>query len=225
MRIAVVSDIHSNLQALTAVTDAIREERVDIVVFCGDLVGYGANPNECCEVLRNLAAHSVIGNHDVSALTRDTSWMNPYAAEAVLWTAGVLSGSSKDFLKSLKMEGRFTKAGTTCVMFHGSPHSVTEYLYEEDVNQGMLAKARADVLIFGHTHVPYVRRFGAGIILNPGSVGQPRDGNPKASYAILESEKPHCDIRRVDYDVETAANAILSAGLPGSLAERLFQGR
>lgn len=224
MRVAIVSDIHSNLPALEAVKDRVEQMAPDLVICAGDVVGYGASPNECCMIMAGWSKHTVFGNHDFAALRRDPDGMNQYAARAIRWTADALDAESKAYLGRLKGSARLRMGDLECVVHHGSLRSIWEYLYEEDVNQGMLDEAGAQVLVFGHTHVPYVRRYQGRVIVNPGSVGQPRDGDPRASFAILERAPLRCDIVRVDYDIQSASDAILGAGLPDMLAERLFSG-
>lgn len=225
MKMAIIADVHSNLPALDAVIARIRDARPDLVVCAGDIVGYGAFPNECCDVVHELAEHTILGNHDVSALSRDTSFMNPYAATALVWTADRLNEKSRNWLRSLKEVAGFAISGLRFSMHHGSVESYTEYIYEEEASESMLASAGCDVLLLGHTHVPYIKRFKTGIILNPGSVGQPRDGDPRASHAILDSETMNCRIVRTAYDVDKAAEAISREGLPFFLRERLYTGR
>jgi putative phosphoesterase len=225
MRLAILADIHSNLHALKAVRDEIEKAKIDSVACAGDIVGYGANPNECCALVRQMAVHLVFGNHERAALTRDTIWMNPHAAKASAWTSDALSPDSREFLSSLELESRFEVRSKKVAMFHGSVGSDIEYVYYDQLSEELPSKAGADILILAHTHVPYVRRFKTSLVLNPGSVGQPRDGDPRASYGIYDSEDDSCDIRRVRYDVEGAYEAILSRGLPDFLAERLFFGR
>jgi putative phosphoesterase len=196
-----------------------------MVVCAGDIVGYCANPNECAKIVKNMAGTAVLGNHDVSALTGDTTWMNPYAARASRWTSGALDEDSRAYLGSLKTEARLRLDGRRLAIYHGAVGSVTEYVYEEQAGEDMLERANADVLVLGHTHVPYAKKLRTGLVVNPGSVGQPRDGDPRASYAVLDLTAGTADIKRLDYDVEGAYDAIIAAGLPEMLAERLFMGR
>lgn len=224
MRLAVISDIHSNLHALNAVIEAIQGTEVDLVVCAGDIVGYGAFPNECCRILKNLSNHVVFGNHDIAALTEDTTWMNPDAAKAALWTARNLSTRSRHYLESLKIETSLESDKMKTRIFHGSPRSVAEYVYEEDAGEGMLDAEEVDLLVLGHTHVPFVKSFGDRLIVNPGSVGQPRDHDSRASWALIDTKSKTCSIQRVSYDIGSAAEAIDAAGLPGFLAARLFSG-
>lgn len=224
MRVAVISDVHSNLHALNEVRRAIELEEVDSVVCAGDLVGYGALPNECCRVVEELAGEIVLGNHDLSALSRDTTMMNAYAAEAALWTSEEMDERTRRFLSSMGTERRFMCDDKSVAMFHGSPRDVSEYVYEEEVTEKLLDLAMADIVILGHTHIPYIKSFGDRFVLNPGAVGQPRDGDRRASFAVMDSQTGEGIIRRVEYDIESAAAAIESAGLPSMLAERLFSG-
>lgn len=224
MRVAVISDIHSNLQALDAVMTELDSDPPDAVLCAGDIVGYGANPNECCEIVSRRCDKIVVGNHDLSALTGDTYLMNPYAARASVWTSAALSRVSRSFLESLPREERLGLGGARIAMYHGSPRSVSEYVYEDDLEGLPLDEIQAEIVIMGHTHVPYVRKLGRVLAVNPGSVGQPRDSDPRASFAVLEPAAGRCLIRRLDYDTEGAAKAIISAGLPQLLAERLFCG-
>jgi putative phosphoesterase len=225
MRIAFIADIHSNLHALEVVIERIGRLGVDAVACAGDIIGYGAFPNECCRVVAETADYCVFGNHDQAALRSDTVGMNPYAAKALKWTADKLNHESAKFLSSLAFGSRFRAEQISAAMFHGSPHGVEEYLFEGDLTEEMMQIARSDLVILGHTHVPYWVRFGKGMALNPGSVGQPRDGNPKASFAVFDSSTPSCEIIRVEYAVGEAADAILAQGLPEFLAGRLSAGR
>lgn len=225
MKLAILADIHANLHALKVVSEEIRRAKVDLVACAGDIVGYGAHPNECCAMVKRLAQHTVFGNHERAALTRDAIWMNPYAAKASAWTSDALNADSKNYLSRLELESRFDVLGKRVAMFHGSVGSDIEYVHEDQLSEDLLSEANTDVLILAHTHVPYVRRFRIGLILNPGSVGQPRDGDRRASFGIYDSDDDSCVIRRLEYDVEGAYEAILSRGLPEFLAERLFFGR
>ncbi len=224
-RIAIISDVHGNIHALSAtLEDLAREQEPGLVVCAGDTVGYGAFPNECCQAVMKEARQVVIGNHDRTALDGDASGMNPYAATAARWTMSRLEEPSRHWLGSLRDGTRFSLGSARIAMFHGSPRSVDEYVFEDDVSERMLGEVGCSVLILGHTHVPYVRRFRSGIVVNPGSVGQPRDGDARASFALLDTSSLACKIVRLEYDSEKAANAIRAAGLPGFLADRLMVG-
>lgn len=225
MRLALISDVHSNLHALTEVEKAISREDIDVVICAGDIVGYGAFPNECCRIVQDIADHVVLGNHDIAALTRVTASMNPFAAEAAKWTSTRLNADSKAFLSELGTERRFVSDDVSIALFHGSPRSVNEYIYEEDVDKELFGSEKGDLIVLGHTHVPFIRKLDKCMVVNPGAVGQPRDGDRRASYAILDTASRECAIGRLDYDIESAAAAIEREGLPGILADRLFGGR
>lgn len=225
MKIAIISDIHSNLQALEAVLADIQKSEIDMTLCAGDIVGYGANPNECCRLVSKVAEHAVFGNHELAALTGDTIWMNEHAAKAARWTSGVFDQPSRDYLNQLELGARLKVFDKNIAMFHGSVGSAVEYVFEEDLSADMFESADAEILILGHTHVPYVVRFERGLAVNPGSVGQPRDRDPRASYAILDPEQMTCEIRRVSYDIEGAVASIRATPLPPFLAERLLMGR
>ena len=225
MKLAIVADIHSNLHALKAVMREIERADIDQVVCAGDIVGYGANPNECCQIVRDAAAHAVLGNHEISALTKDTTGMNPHAAAASRWTASALEEGSRKFLRSLEIESRFEADDTRVAMFHGSVGNAIDYVFEDEINEDLVRNSGSDLLILGHTHVPYVKDFGSMMAINPGSVGQPRDGDSRASFAVLDTDRRSCLVRRVNYDIDGAARAILTAGLPRFLADRLKSGR
>jgi putative phosphoesterase len=225
MKLAIVADIHSNLQALKAVMREIEGAKIDQVVCAGDIVGYGANPNECCQIVGDAAAHAVLGNHEISALTKDTTGMNPHAAAASQWTASALEEGFQEFLRSLEIESKFEAGDMKVAMYHGSVESATEYVFEDEISEDIVRSSGGDLLILGHTHVPYVKDFGSMMAINPGSVGQPRDGDPRASFAVLDTNRRSCTVRRVGYDIGGASEAILAAGLPRLLADRLFLGR
>jgi len=225
MIVAVIADVHSNRHALEAVLEDVDRVGAREILCAGDIVGYGAFPNDCCREVRSRARHAVLGNHDLGALTGETSGMNPYASAATRWTHGRLTMESKYLLRSLRLSERATVGGLSIAMFHGSTRSPNEYLYEEQVDDGMLRSVGARLLVLGHTHVPYVVRVRTGIILNPGSVGQPRDGDRRASYALVDTASLECSVRRVEYPIEEAAEAITNAGLPRLLADRLSAGR
>ncbi|UCE80808.1 MAG: metallophosphoesterase family protein [Methanobacteriota archaeon] len=221
-----VADIHSNIHALRAVFEALDTLGVDDIVCAGDVVGYGAHPDACCADIRRRYVRSVAGNHDRAALTKDISMLNPYAAAAAIWTHDNLDEDSREFLTSLPTRldidiGNEVKAA----VFHGSDRDPDEYVYEQAVDGTILERCPREFVVFGHTHVPFAVALPSGKVINPGSVGQPRDGDPRASFAILSSEPIRCEIHRVEYDIGEASEAILKAGLPAVLAQRLSIGR
>ncbi len=226
-RAVFVSDVHSNLEAL----EAVLEEAGGLRVFCaGDVVGYGASPNEVVGLLRRVGATCVQGNHDRAAVTGDVRGFNPTAGMAAVWTSRQLTDESRGFLAALPTGARGTVGGRSLYMVHGSPDDpLWEYVLPSthaDLLDHYLGKVGADVLALGHTHAPFEWR-GEGLVFNPGSVGQPRDGDPRASYAVLcaEGGRVEVELRRVECDVERSARKVLASGLPPSLSSRLLSGR
>ncbi len=242
MRYAILADIHANLAALEAVLGDIEEKGgVDAWWCLGDIVGYGPDPSECIELLRKHNPVCIAGNHDLGAIGKlDLSYFNPAAATACQWTAGRLNPSDSKYLESLPLT--VTK-GDFCLV-HGSP---AEPLLEYVVSTGIAAKNFAffdtPYCLVGHTHAPLAfKQVGATcssitlspniglvlgahrMIINPGGVGQPRDGDPRASYAIYESEGSVLRLHRVAYDINSTQDKMVRAGLPMPLVSRLQEG-
>ncbi len=245
MRTAVISDIHANIEALTAVLNRIRMLHVDETVCLGDIVGYNANPNECIDIVRNEEIMCILGNHDVAASgLEEPDGFNPLARTAVLWTREHLTSTNREYLIDLQRE----RSLRDFYLFHGSIHDTNRYiLYREDVvdNFSELARLRHSPTIgfFGHTHVMAVLAEQYGIIttslsredlflerdkkylINPGSVGQPRDGDPRAAFLVYDDLDSRVTFFRVEYDLRSCQDKIIYAGLPSQLAERLSLGR
>ena len=246
MRAAVLSDIHANRQALEAVLEAVDEAAVDEVWCLGDMVGYGADPDACTALMRERAALCLVGNHDLALLgALDISTFSEAAATAVEWTRQNAAEETLAFLRSL--EPLASRAGVG--LFHASPRDpIWEYVLSSDQAEAGLDAQEERVGLIGHSHValffmraPGVHRgyaqgaqasagteieIGEGEwLLNPGSVGQPRDGDPRAAWLELDTKAWSARYHRVEYDIEGAATAIRKAGLPEVLAERLEVGR
>lgn len=220
MQVAVIADIHSNLSAL----EAVLEEVGHLPIYCaGDVVGYNPFPNEVVTLLKERMAVSILGNHDQAVISGDTSWFNPIAADAIAWTAGELTPGSRDYLRTLPKTYE-----NAIYMVHGSPKSpLEEYVYGDAPDYQLLEMfdhTRRDIIVLGHTHVPFIKRLAGRLVFNPGSVGQPRDGDPRASCAVLDTEEKEVEIIRVEYDIDAVARAILDRGLPQPLAMRLYGG-
>jgi putative phosphoesterase len=231
MKIAIISDIHSNLEALNAVLRDIGE--ITNIYCVGDLVGYGPDPNKVIEILETLGIKSVMGNHDYATINNAPIGFNELAAAAVHWSHRTISKENMRLLASLPEHLSITYDNLSLYLVHGSPRDpLNEYITPNTPNELLLQFLRqteANILIMGHTHLPFYADFkeqGEGIVLNPGSVGQPRDHDPRASYCIInyEDEKIGIEIKRVDYDIEKVSEKIKKAGLPEFLAERLFHG-
>jgi putative phosphoesterase len=223
MKLVFISDIHSNLEALEAVLKEIEKIGPREVYCIGDLCGYGANPKEVIRTVRELNIPCSMGNHDFAIATGDTSWFNPYAAEAIEWTRKQLNEEELSFLSNLKLRMLVTVSGIKILMVHGSPKDyLYDYLYEPD--QETVRNVECEVLVVGHTHIPFIREVGDKIVLNAGSVGQPRDGDPRASFVVFDVDSKKAEIVRVEYDIDKAAQKIINSGLPRILAERLYEG-
>ncbi len=229
MRIAVLSDIHANLAAFKRVLADLPSH--DELYCLGDIVGYGPDPNEVVEALRNRSPTLVLaGNHDHAVVTGDVEGFVEYAVRAIQWTREHLTKENLDYLGTLKPSARRSVVGLSIALFHGSPRDpLNEYIFPgtpSPILRELLKLSGGDVLLQGHTHVPMFFRSNSSTLLNPGSVGQPRDGDPRASYLIMDVEpgKVVHRVRRVEYDISRTARAILENGLPSFLAERLAYG-
>ena len=240
MRLAVLSDIHANLAALDAVRDDLP--KVDEIWVLGDIVGYGPQPNEVIRRLQELGARSVMGNHDGAAIgTVDSAWFNPDAAAAIQWTAGILDDNARAYLAALpevRRDGELTAV-------HGSPREpIWEYITDAAIAADNLGSFETRLCLYGHTHLPVIYRADGSqmlvinatpkepitldanrALLNPGSVGQPRDGNPLASYLLLDPEVGRAEFRRVPYEIALTQQLMRDAHLPRWLVERLSIGR
>jgi putative phosphoesterase len=226
MKIGLIADPHSNLAAFKAVLNDMP--RVDQIICVGDLVGYAAEPNEVVNLVRSKNIRVVMGNHDYAAATRDVRGFNSLAAQAALWTAKHLSGENLKFLSNLPTHLKLTLEQRLYVV-HGSPRDpLNEYVFPDYPNREfseILEGADAEIVVLGHTHVPMKRMIMGKLIVNPGSVGQPRDRDSRASYAVLTLDKEiEVSYKRTEYDIEDTAGKIKAAGLPEELAARLFFG-
>ncbi|MBI3945098.1 MAG: metallophosphoesterase family protein [Armatimonadetes bacterium] len=245
MRYGIVSDIHGNLQALEAVAERLSADRVDAYLCLGDVVGYGADPNACCERVRSLPGLRVVGNHDRAAIGAfDLQWFNDHARAALEWTARVLTPENREFLAALPE----TASGSAFLLAHGSPaNPVAGYIMDAFGATAGLDVRREPLCFVGHTHVPGAfarprgRRLCARLdfrpgqplalapdcecLVNCGAVGQSRDGNPDAACGVYDTESGTVACLRVPYDVGAAQARIHAAGLPAWLADRLAPGR
>jgi predicted phosphodiesterase len=240
MRVAVISDVHANYHALEAVLKEIDAARVDAVWCLGDTVGYGPRPNECCDLVRDRAGFCLVGNHDLVVLGELTvSEFNDEAAAAAIWTAEVLTPESRAFLASLKPFGKVEGVD----LFHASARDpVWEYVLTEEAARATLELSSAPLVLVGHSHVALAitehdgrvdggpARGGSKVtldgrrLLNPGSVGQPRDGDPRAAWMLLDLEERFAEFCRVPYSIERTQAEMHERGLPQALATRLERG-
>ena len=245
MRIGIFSDVHANLEALQAVLSAYQQTQIDRYICLGDTVGYGANPNECCQIVRDIADLVVLGNHDAACSGRlSTEWFNSPARVAVEGHQRMLDTVHMRWLAELPHRIELDDM----LLCHGSPYQQEEFPYildETDVEAIVRHRAANQSMIFvGHTHrgttfivreQPTLRIWedprtaihispDHGYVFNVGSVGQPRDGDWRASYGIFDTEARRFELRRAEYDVDTASEKIVRLGFPPTLSERLFLG-
>jgi putative phosphoesterase len=224
---AFISDIHANLEALESVLEAVGE----VETYClGDIVGYGASPNEVVSLIKTQGVACILGNHDQAVLSGRIGDLGSTAAVAAAWTSRILSEESRSFLAGLPQELTVPVDQGMVYMTHGSPDDrLWEYVHPATHSylfSHYLSKLSARAIALGHTHVPFLAREEKGIVFNPGSVGQPRNGDSRASCALLtvNGEKLELQHLAVPYDIDAAAEKIRSAGLPESLGKRLFSG-
>ena len=223
MRIAFISDIHSNLPALEKVLEEIERNNVDRIFCCGDIVGYNAFPVECMREIERRKIESVMGNHDYAVLTGDTKYFNEYARIAVEWTSRVMDVLP---LRKLRPTIEVELDSKRFLIAHGSPRRIDEYIFPstDRVYLKTLLEKNYDYIVLGHTHVPMKIKMRKGIFLNPGSVGQPRDEDPRASFMISDTSNAKTRLIRVKYDIDRTAESNRKAGLPEFLSERLYYG-
>jgi putative phosphoesterase len=219
MLVGVVSDLHANLPALEAVLDDLPE--VDAVCCAGDVVGYNPWPAECVDAMRERDVPTVVGNHDRMVVTGGNFYGNGMASAGVTYARNRLDDVQLAWLSGLPTE---------CLLFdgrvkvvHGHPGDPDRYTYPHSFGPELLDDA--PVLVMGHTHVQAHETYDEGIVMNPGSVGQPRDGDPRAAYSLLDLDRMTVDERRVAYDVERVREGIREAGLPERTGARLIEGR
>jgi putative phosphoesterase len=237
-RVAVITDIHGNFPALEASLEAIDELRVGELYCGGDLVGYGPHPNEVCRLIEERAIPTIYGNYDY-AIGRDledcrcayvTAHDRELGQQSVAWTLAHANQHSKDFMRGLPFDLRFQLGEERVRLVHGSPRKVNEYLFEDKparTFERIAAGADCDVLVFGHTHKPWIHSYGGVLFVNCGSVGKPKDGDPRAAFAMLELDQAgrvRASIERVPYDAPAVAREVAAAGLPGEYAEKLLAG-
>jgi diadenosine tetraphosphatase ApaH/serine/threonine PP2A family protein phosphatase len=241
MRVAVLSDVHGNLHALEAVLQAVDAEGVDEIWCLGDIVGYAARPNECCELVRARTSLCLAGNHDLVIVgTLGLEEFSHDAATAAGWAREHLTEENRAYLAGLPSQAE--RAGV--LLAHASPRDpVWEYVLSEDVAHAVLDATDARLVLVGHSHIALALglvdgRIGGGLapsgaeadlaaarwLLNPGSVGQPRDGDPRAAWLLLDLGEQQATFRRVDYDIAATQAEIREAGLPELLAVRLGSG-
>jgi predicted phosphodiesterase len=244
MRFAFISDIHANLEALEAVLQDIAGNHVDEIICLGDIVGYGANPNECCELIEKTCPLTLLGNHDAAAVDLlSTQHFNIHAKIAIEWTAQNLKKEVRSYLSALPLKK--TKLEMTLV--HATPYEPNMWYYITSLEEAAFNFQFFDtrICLVGHTHIPIIivldkdkelfvhqdtvvnlkSMEGARLLVNVGSVGQPRDRNPKSCYGIFDSDLLEFSYRRIDYNIEKAQSKMKKIHMPEFLISRLEEGR
>jgi putative phosphoesterase len=233
--VAVITDIHGNLPALEAALARVDELGIERVFCGGDLVGYGPHPNEVCTLIAQREIPTIYGNYDY-AVARDLedcgcAYITPHDRElgqrSVDWTLAHTSQDSKDFMRGLPFDLRFPVGSIDVHLVHGSPRKVNEYLFEDKparLYERLAAAESGPVLVFGHTHKPWVHEYGEVLFVNCGSVGKPKDGDPRGAFAVLASSAGSVavSIERVAYDADALAAKIRAVGLPNEFADKLL---
>jgi len=240
MRYAIIADIHANIEAFQTVLEDTKAMNCTHYCCLGDVVGYNANPKECLDIVRQMGMPCVKGNHDeyCSAET-DLEGFNPHAQEAINWTREQLTEDDRKWLREL----RYIRLVASFSVVHATLDGPQRwgYVFDKMTAAASFTYQNTSVCFFGHTHVPvaFVRdsmvrggtysKFkiepGKKYFVNVGSVGQPRDGNPKAAYVVYDLDEGSIELRRLDYDIETTQRKIIDAGLPPRLAHRLAEGK
>jgi putative phosphoesterase len=233
MRIATISDIHGNLYALQSVLTELDQEGIDQLFCLGDLVGYGPHPNEVIELIRQRHIPTIMGNYDDGVgFDKDEcgcAYVDPEMRRlgdlSLEWSKAHVTAENKQYLQGLLSYIRFEVRGHRFLLVHGSPRRINEYVYEDrpaSSLQRIAESAEADVLVFGHTHLPYVKNVDGTLFVNDGSVGKPKDGDTRAGYDIFDiATDVEVTIRRVAYDVAAAAAAVRASELPDHFAQLL----
>lgn len=240
MKYLVISDVHSNWEALEAFLNFKEKLQYDSIIFLGDAVGYGANPNECIAILKDISQFAVLGNHDSAVINpKEMEYFNPYAREAVDWTRNILDEESMLYLRGLPLTIKLDNL----LLVHASPFKPERWIYILNEWEAEIQFQHVEewIVLFGHSHIPgafvkdgeniyFTREEVLALdeekryLINPGSIGQPRDMDPRASFGILDMDRREFRWFRVPYDVRKAQEKIVKAGLPPFLAERLERG-
>jgi putative phosphoesterase len=234
-KVAVITDIHGNLPALDAALGRIAELGIERVFCGGDLVGYGPRPDEVCALIAERGIPTIYGNYDYAIAREEDDCGCAYVTAhdrelgqlSVKWTLAHTSRESKEFMHGLPFDLRFGVGDLDVHLVHGSPRKVNEYLFEDkpgSLYERLAAAESARVLAFGHTHKPWAHEYGGVLFVNCGSVGKPKDGDPRGAFAVLSPSAAGVavSIERFDYDAAAVAAEVREAGLPGEFADSLL---
>jgi putative phosphoesterase len=243
LKVAFISDIHGNFEALLTVFQDIDKNNIDYIYCNGDIVGYYPQPIECIELVQKRCEHVILGNHDEVVTSKNfnehVTWFNYIAAEALIWTRRRLyktdAAKQMHFLEALKPQKELLIENRKVLLAHGTPEEKWEYFLKDPFIGDFAPKQQVrlrkwlkkwDLVVIGHTHIPFIYKFRKKVVLNPGSVGQPRDRNPKASYAIVDINESEINviIVRLEYDINKTCKSLFEADLNEYLCQRLFKG-
>ncbi|MFZ3172208.1 MAG: metallophosphoesterase family protein [Carboxydocellales bacterium] len=236
MKIAIISDLHSNLEALRSVLQDIDGQNVQQIYCTGDLVGYAPFPNEVIDLIRGKRIPTVLGNYDdgvgnmrfICGCDYKDEQAQVLGEQSINWTKEHTTEQNKEFLRNLPLEIRFNIGSKRVLLVHGSPNRLNEYLFEQEVVEKiaeMTEQANTDILVCGHTHIPYHVMLQNKHVINAGSVGKPKHGGPQATYVILSNfADVKVEIRKVEYNFEATALAIEESDLPNDFAKLIRLG-
>ncbi len=233
-RVAVITDVHANLPALEASLSHVEELGIERILCGGDLVGYGPHPNDVCALIEDRGFPTIYGNYDY-AIARDltdcgcayvTQHDRDLGQQSVDWTLIHTDRRSKDFMRDLPFDLHFEVGPNRVHLVHGSPRKVNEYLFEDkpaSLYERLARAEEASALVFGHTHKPWVREHGGVLFVNCGSVGKPKDGDPRAAFVVLSpaADGVAVNVERVAYDAGAVARELAEVGLPAEFADKL----
>lgn len=236
-KVAFLSDIHGNYEALKAVIDDIKKKNIKMSsVYClGDIVGYGPRPNETLDLIKQHGFISVLGNYDEAVgfylpncgcnINSEKSKIE--TQNSLTWTAAHTSEQNKEYLRTLEEQLTIEKCGKRILLTHASPYAINEYVFENDleIQQEIASEIEEDIIVFGHTHLPYNKWVDGKLLINAGSVGRPKDGDNRACYCIMDVSDTQVEFVRVNYDIEKVVKEIMSSDLLDVFAEALRQGR
>ncbi len=237
MLLAVLSDIHANLSALNAVVQDLKASGAQKVLVLGDLVGYLTRPNEVVQFVRTAGWECVVGNYDLAVLTGPehgparylAPGLSEQALEVFRWSCQATGAQARRYLSGLAQRRKIEIAGRRILMVHASPAGIRDYVYPDTPDEKLsrwLNEEEVEVLLLGHTHIPFVRKLPKGLVVNPGSVGKSKDADPRASYALVELTPSglYATIRRVAYDIDAEAALLKAAGFPQERITALYEG-
>jgi len=236
MRIGVISDVHANYEALTAVLRVIHDEGVDLIINSGDNIGFSAFPNECVSLISESDIGSLMGNHDdAGSMCRSSCWSrdsnnekNRIRAASLKWTQEKILDETRKYLARLPLKREIVTGFGKIIMFHAGLENLIQWITADDCDQltFISSESGAKLVIMGHTHKPFATQIDGTVFVNPGSVGRPFDGDPRASFAIIDfAGNIKVDFRRAEYDIEKNIKALISAGLPSEIGIMLRHGR